>query len=93
MHVAWAQEDGRSNKNQIRQEREQSPVSCVPYLGEHALILQGTLFMPLRPLPRVPAVALPLCSYAGRQSMVKQHECAFEIPLYFFIVIAAVKCF
>lgn len=49
------------------QEREQSPVSCMLYLREHALILQGSLFMPLRPLLRVPAVTVPVYSYAGSQ--------------------------
>ena len=66
-------------------EREQSPVSCMPYLGERAIILQGTLFVPLRPLPRVPAVTLPVYSYAGSLSMLKQPESAFEMLLYFLL--------
>lgn len=45
--------------------REQSPVSCMLYLGEDALVLQGTPSCLCRPLPRVPAITVSVYSYAG----------------------------
>lgn len=76
-----------------RERAEPSQLCAIP--GGAAVILQGTPLMPLRPWPRVLALTVPVYGYTGRQSMLKQPDNAFEIPLYFcfYILIVTVKCF